>query len=325
VRISKELKVSFFMVFTIAILYLGFNYLKGIDFFSDNNKFYIIYENVNGLNVSNPVMVNGFSVGRVSDINLNQSNNNEVIVELDIDGDVVLGDSATATLNSDFLGNKSILLSTGDINKPLEPGDTLIAILDKGIAELLAESAQPVANNLESTIKKINAILDNLSGNSGKINRIMDRLEKTSVMLNATIAETKENLGKVTTTFTEVGANVNGTLSRANPVLENMKVFTDSLKSLEMEQTLEQARITLDKLGTAVDKFSENQGTLGKLMNDDSLYVNLNNAAKSLDELLIHMNNQPKHFFAPLGKSKEKIERDRRKAREKEEKEAQED
>ncbi len=324
-RVSKELKVGLFMVITIAVLYLGFNYLKGIDFFSDDNKFYVVYENVNGLNVSNPVTVNGFSVGRVSKITLDQGSTNEVIVELDINGEVVLGDSATATLNSDFLGNKSILLSTGDISQPLEPGDTIIAVVDKGITELLAESAQPVANNLESTIKKINAILDNLSGNSGKINRIMDRLEKTSVMLNATIAETKENLGKVTTTFTEVGENVNGTLSEARPVLSNMKVFTDSLKELEMKKTLEEAQLTLKKLGDAVDQFTENEGTLGKLMNDDSLYVNLNNAAKSLDELLIHLDTQPKHFFSPLGKSKKKIERDQRKAEEKAEKEAQED
>ncbi len=315
-RISKELKVGFFMVLTIAILYLGFNYLKGIDFFSDNSKYYVIYENVNGLNVSNPVTVNGFSVGRVSKISLDQDQQNEVIVELDISEEIILGDSATATLNSDFLGNKSILLFTGDISQPLEPGDTLIAILDKGITELLAESAQPVANNLESTIKKINAILDNLSGNSGKINRIMDRLEKTSVMLNATIAETKENLGRVTTTFTEVGESVNSTMAKTQPVLDNMKVFTDSLKQLEMKKTLEEARITLEKLGNAVDQFTENEGTLGKLMNDDSLYVNLNNAAKSLDELLIHLDNQPKHFFAPLGKSRKKIEKDRRKQEE---------
>lgn len=307
------------MVIIIAVLYLGFNYLKGIDFFSDSNKYYVVYENVNGLNVSNPVTVNGFSVGRVSRISLDQAKQNEVIVELDISGEVILGDSATATLNSDFLGNKSILLSTGDISAPLEPGDTLIAILDKGIAEMLAESAQPVANNLESTIKKINAILDNLSGNSGKINRIMDRLEKTSVMLNATIAETKENLGKVTTTFTEVGENVNGTLAKTQPVLENMEVFTDSLKQLEMKKTLEEVNLTLEKLGNAVDKFTTNEGTLGKLMNDDSLYVNLNQAAESLDELLNHLNTQPKHFFSPLGKSKKKIERDLRKQEEEEE------
>jgi phospholipid/cholesterol/gamma-HCH transport system substrate-binding protein len=309
------------MVAVISILYLGFNYLKGIDFFSNNTKYYVIYQNVSGLNVSNPVTINGFSVGRVSDITLDQDANNEVIVELDISEKVILGDSATATLSSDFLGNKSILLSTGDISQPIFPGDTIVAVVDKGITELLTESAQPVATSLESTIKKINAILDNLSGNSGKINRIMDRLETTSVLLNATISDTRENLNKMSGTWITVGENMNTTLADARPTLKNLTVFTDSLKALEMKKTLAEVNNTLQSLNEAIEKFSTNEGTLGKLMNDDSLYVNLNKAAESLDELLNHIDDQPKHFFAPLGKSKEKIERDRRKAREEEEEE----
>ncbi|MEJ2005364.1 MAG: MlaD family protein, partial [Cyclobacteriaceae bacterium] len=220
-RISKEFKVGLFMVIGITILYFGFHYLKGIDFFQRNMKYYAIYDNINGLNVSNPIFINGFAVGRVSKISLIQESD-EVLVELDIKGDVILGDSATATLNSDFLGNKSILISIGDISRPLEDSDTLIAVLDKGIAEMLAESAQPVANNLEATIKKINAILDNLSGNSGKINQIIERIERTTVLLNATISETKQNLNRVTGTFEQVGGTLETTLQKAQPTLDNL-------------------------------------------------------------------------------------------------------
>ena len=309
------------MVIGITILYFGFNYLKGIDFFSRNTKYYAVYDNINGLQVSNPVYINGFAVGRVSSIRLIQEMD-EVLVELDIKGEGVLGDSATATLNSDFLGNKSILISIGDITRPLEGGDTLIAVLDKGIAELLAESAQPVANNLESTIKKINVILDNLGGNSGKINQIIDRLERTTVLLNATIGETKQNLNKVTGTFVTVGDKLGTTLDKTQPALENLTVFSDSLKNLEINKTLSEANKALENLNAAISKFSESQGTIGKLINDDSLYVNLNKAAESLDALLQHLNDNPKHFFAPLGKSSEKIEKDRRKEEKKAAREA---
>ena len=318
----KEFKVGLFMLIGGVILYFGFNYLKGMDFFSTNTKYYAVYNNINGLNVSNPVFISGFAVGRVSKISLLQEANNKVLVELDIKGDVILGDSATATLNSDFLGNKSILITIGDIRRPLTDGDTLIAVLDKGIAELLAESAQPVANNLESTIKKINAILDNLSGNSGKINQIIDRLDKTAVLLNATIAETKQNLNTITGTFNNVGGKLGTTLDNAQPTLANLNVFTDSLKNLEINKTLTQANQALDNLNSAILKFSESQGTLGKLINDDSLYVNLNKAAESLDALLQHLNENPKHFLAPLGKSSDKIERDQRKEEKKAAKEA---
>ena len=302
------------MVFSIAILYLGFNYLKGIDFFSSNDKYYAIYENVDGLNVSNPVYINGFIVGRVSNIVLMQNEQNKIVVELDISGDIILGDTATATLTGDFLGNKSILLSTGDISSPIQPGDTLIAVLDRGIADILAQSAQPVANSLEVTIKQINTILDNLSGNSDKINRMMDRFEKTPLLLNTTIVETKENMEEITATFNKVGEELNTTLRSARPVLNNMATFSDSLKALELNKTIRETNEAIVKLKGAIDHFTQSEGTLGRLLKDDSIYVNLNNSILNLDTLVNHFDQNPKHFFSPLGKSPKKIEKERQKA-----------
>ncbi|MEM6359084.1 MAG: MlaD family protein [Bacteroidota bacterium] len=312
--LSKEFKVGLFMVTTIAILYLGFNYLKGIDFFSSSNKYYAIYDNVNGLNVSNPVLINGFAVGRVSEIRLLQSSSDQVLVELDIDGNIILGDSSTATLNSDFLGNKSILLYPGDISNPIDAKDTIIAVLDKGITDILAESAQPVANNLEATIKKINLVLDQLAGTGGKIDSILINFTEASLVIKPTILGLKVKLDTLLDNYGEVGDKLKLTMDDLKPTLDNFKQLSDSLKALELNKTIDQINTTLKTLNNAVDKLTNNDGTLGRLMTEDSLYVNLNNAVRSLDQLLIHIDSQPKHFFAPLGKNAKKIEKDRRKA-----------
>ena len=302
------------MVTTIAILYLGFNYLKGKDFFSTSKKYYAVYENVNGLNVSNPVLINGFAVGRVSAIKLIQSQSDQVRVEIDIGGDIVLGDSATAKLSSDFLGNKSILLGPGDITRPIKPKDTIIAVLDRGITDILAESAQPVANNLETTIKKINKVLDQLGGTGGKIDSILMNFQEASAALKPVLWRTQVKLDTLMGTYNQTGKKISTTLNKLDPTLQNFKQLSDSLKMLELSKTVDQLNYTLASLDTAVSRFSNSNGTLSKLMTEDSLYVNLNNTIRSLDQLLIHMDTQPKHFFAPLGKSREKIERDRRKA-----------
>lgn len=302
------------MVIGIAILYLGFNYLKGKDFFSSTNRYYAIYANVNGLNISNPILINGFTIGRVSKIRLLQNNDDKVLVELEINEEIVIGDSAVATLNSDFLGNKSIALSPGNILQPQQDGDTLIAVLDRGIADILAETAQPVATSLEATIKKINLILDKLGGAGGKIDSILMNFEDASRELKPSIVRSTNSLDSTLASYTILGNNLNSKLNDLEPILTNMAVITDSIKSLQLNETVSNANAALKQLSSAIEQFSNNKGTLGKLMNEDSLYVNLNNAIQSLDQLLIHIDDNPKHFFAPLGKSKSKIDRDRRKA-----------
>jgi phospholipid/cholesterol/gamma-HCH transport system substrate-binding protein len=311
VKLSKELKVGLFMVSGITLLYLGFNYLKGVDFFSTNDKYYAIYANVDGLNISNPILINGFTVGRVSRIQLLQNETDNVLVEFDISGEIVLGDSSIATLSSDFLGNKSISLSTGNIKKPLHAGDTLIAMLDKGIADFL-ESAQPVATSLDVTIKKLNLILENLVNNEEKINLMFDGFSKTPIILNSSLLEMKNKIGTVADSYNEFGLEMTSTIKSLQPTLKNLTQFTDSLKRVELNKTLGEVNKAVASLNKAIEHFSNNDGTLGKLINSDSLYVNLNSAVENLDRLLIHIDTNPKHFLAPLGKRASKIERQRR-------------
>ena len=145
-KYSREVKVGLFAIISIAVLYWGFNYLKGIEFLNAKSKYYVIYDDVAGLQVSNPVTISGFAVGRDSNIEIHQSLENRIVVEIEINQDLVLGDSSVAYLDVGLLGGVTILLEVGDLANPLQDGDTLHSRVDQALSGLIKEGAL-VADN----------------------------------------------------------------------------------------------------------------------------------------------------------------------------------
>ncbi len=304
------------MTIALVMLYFGFNYLKGIDFLSSNNKYYAIYDNVDQLAVSNPVLVNGYAVGRVSNVRIVQGKENKVLVELEIDAEIILGDSATAILNSDFLGSKSILLNIGNKLKPINPGDTILSEAARGIFDVFTETAEPVANNVQTTLRKLNTVLDNLASNSARLDTLFMKLAYTPGLVNRTLITTDEKMKELSSSFKTTSDNLAIVLSDLRPVIGNFKTFSDSLKQIELNMTVEKTQQTLDNLNSTLAKLNSGDNTVSKLMTDDSLYVNLNRLLLNLDTLAVHFDSNPKHFLAPLGKNKKRIDKDRKKAAE---------
>ncbi|MCB0495745.1 MAG: MCE family protein [Cyclobacteriaceae bacterium] len=309
--ISKEVKVGVFAVMALTVLYLGFNYLKGVDFFASTKTYYVMYDDVGGLTRSNPVNINGFTVGRVAKIKLLQNRKNKILVEMDIDSDIILGDTAMAKLNSDLLGSVSIIIFPGDISNPIKPGDTLRAKVDPDLTELLKESAQPLSDNLQVTIRKLNVLLEDMNGSGEKLKAALESFTKLSDNVNARIYENRGNLKEIVTEFKLLSQNLNKTVKDLQPTLQNFQTVSDSLRNLELNATLHRVDTLLYHLTLVTQKFENDSGTFGKLMNDDELYVSLNKTIADLDSLLNHLNDNPKHFFAPLGKSKKKIEKEK--------------
>jgi phospholipid/cholesterol/gamma-HCH transport system substrate-binding protein len=306
-KLSKELKVGLFMVVTITLLYFGFDFLKGTDFFSTSNKYFVIYKNVDKLTESNQVFLNGYAVGRVSHIEIEQRKN-RVLVELEINSDIVLTDSTIALLNGELLGGRFIQLNVGP-GARLKPKDTIRSEVAKGVLDF----AEPVATNLQTTLKNLNTILEALARNTKRLDTIFIRFQTTPALLNRTLNTANSNIDELSTTFKDVAANLNGTLTELKPTLSNFKTLSDSLKMIELNGTINKAQQSLTRLNETLTKLSKGDNTASKLLTEDSLYVNLNKLLQSVDSLADHFNQNPKHFLAPLGKSQKKIERDLKK------------
>lgn len=311
---TKEFKVGLVIAVAIALLYFGFNYLKGIDFFSTTKKYYAVYDNINQLAISNPVLVNGYPIGRVSKIRILQEKRNKILVEFEIESGIVLTDSTKAILNSELLGGKSILLKIIPSKKNLKPGDTLIAEVPKGMFDKVSETLETV--DLNTTLLKLNETLNNFSTISKQLQVIFAKLQSTPDLLNKTLITADGKIVELSGNFKKVTENLEGTLTDLRPTLNNFKILSDSLKTLKLNQTLTKTQQAISNLNQTLSRLNKGDNTMSKLMTEDTLYVNLNKLLKSLDSLAVHLNTNPKHFLAPLGKSKKKIDRERRKEEE---------
>ncbi len=312
-KISKEVRVGTFAVLTITILYFGFNYLKGIDFFNKSEKYYVIYSDVAGLTVSNPVKISGYTVGRVSNISINQQYDNSILVEMDVDQSIIIGDSTIALLDVDLLGSVSIILNIGDISKPLLPGDTVFARVDPTLNELLKSTALPVADNLQITIRRLNSLLSDFAENSENLKRTIANTADITEKTNAMLGENRVKIGESISNFNEVSRSLNERMDDLGILMSKYGGVADSIMSIDMQSTLNNASEMMKTMNETLLLLQDENGTIGRFMKDDSVYVSLNKTLIDLDLLLIHMNENPKHFFGPLGKSQKKIEKDLRK------------
>jgi phospholipid/cholesterol/gamma-HCH transport system substrate-binding protein len=310
-KLSKEFKVGLFMVIAITLLYFGFNFLKGIDFFSSSNKYYTIYRNVDKLTESNQIYLNGYAVGRVSKIKIDQARD-RVLVELEINSDITITENTVANLNGELLGGRFIELNIKP-GKELEAKDTIKSQVAKGLMDFFTDTAEPVGNSLQSTLKKLNTVLDNLASNTQRLDGVLLGLEPTPKLLNKTLGTADQKISDLSTSFKSVADNLNASLSELKPTIANFRSLSDSLKQMELQQTLAKAQQSLTRLTETLSRLNQKDNTVGKLLTEDSLYVNLNKMLISVDSLANHFNQNPNHFLAPLGKSKKQIEKDAKK------------
>ncbi len=291
-RLSKEFKVGLLAVVSLSILYMGFYFLKGVDFFSPNNTYYAVYQNIDGLNVSNPVMINGFAVGRVSSIEILPRRNNMLLVALDVDDDQVLGSGTRAIIQSDLLGSMAIHLDSILVGEPVEEGDTLQAVLNKGITEEFTNSALPLVDRLEVTIQNLNTILANLANNEEDINAIIGNFKTTS----GNIATGTRNLDAMTGEVGQLLAKLNHPEEGVGALMAKMNQVADTVNQLEMQAMLNSTRKTVDQLSETLALIKEGEGSLGLLLTDKELYNRMNQTMEDLDQLFIDMKENPGRY-----------------------------
>ena len=297
--ISKETKVGILALSTFVILYLGFNFLKGKDFFSPEYQYTVVYDNVQGLTAANQVSISGMKVGQVKKVELIAGN--KVKVTLSIRKDLPLPEGTQAVLSSDgLLGGKLVRLQMGNSKNIIQNGGSILAGGEIGITDLLKEKALPLISNLDSLTRSLRIVTKSFEATGSSVNSLVRNSDKTvttlGASLNSTIASNRDNLAGITANMKSLTGNLIETEKSLKPLIGKFSSIADSLNALKVSQALATTQKSLEGLQRIMAGLESGQGSMGKLLKDDSLYSNINRSIVDLDKLLIDFRLAPKRY-----------------------------
>ncbi|KAA8485021.1 phospholipid/cholesterol/gamma-HCH transport system substrate-binding protein [Arcticibacter tournemirensis] len=313
-KITNETKVGILAAVAIAILILGYSFLKGNDVFSREQELYAAYDNVEGLAVSNPVLVNGFQIGRVSNLRLLE--NGRIMAQLKINPDYEIPRNTVARLEStSLLGSKAIVFELGNSSKYAVSGDTLNSNIQKD----LLQQVKPVQQKAEAMITRLDSILtslnntispefqQNFNSSFASIAHILQTLESTTRKVDGMVGTQGNRLTAIFANLESISGNFKNNNQRISAIMGNLETVTDKFARANFDQTIRNADKAVADMQAAVNKVNAGQGSLGKLINDDGLYNNLNNAAENLDKLMLDLKAHPGRYvsFSVFGGKKD--------------------
>ena len=290
----------------------SYNYLKGFNLFEKNRSFKIIYEKVDGLSVSNPVTLNGFKIGNVKKINFNPDNTKELIVDIIIENDVSFSKSSYAELyETGLIGGKAIAIipDYSDDSVALD-GDYLKGSIKPGLTELVNQILPQVQLQLEIVMKNAEIVLEN-------INSLFDA--ETKAQLKSSVDDFSNLTNQLSETSNAISKLILENSQNISLSVENIRLSSERISDISKSlspKTIKDITTNLDSVLSNLKNISKNlnsgSGTFGKLINDDSVYQNLDSTINELKVLIEDVRNNPNKYinFSVIGrKYKEKSQK----------------
>lgn len=301
---TKEVKIALTAIVAIVLLFIGINFLKGVNIFQASNTYYVQFEDVNGLAVSNPVYANGYAVGIVRDIKYDYGKRNNVIVTIELDDEMRVPRGTRSELAAQLMGgvNMSLVLGPNPADI-LSPGDTIKGGLHVGAMDKVAE----MMPQIERLLPKLDSILTN-------INRLSSDPALAQILGNT--AELTGNLNQASADLKVMtGRDVPQLLTKFNHIGTNVSQLTDKMARVDVDGTVNKLNTTLEGVNTLTgnlnettttlnNKLNSRDNTLGLFLNDRALYDNMANTMRNADSLVIDLKAHPKRYvhFSVFGR-----------------------
>ena len=309
---NKEFKIGFFAIASIIALVFGVNYLKGINILNDNSDFYAVYENIGGLQVGSPVLVNGYKVGMVSNIDLLTEQNQNLLVTISLDKEFDMAKNTVCKIvNQDLMGTKGIALILGDTDELVRGGDTLISgiegtLQDEVNAQILPLKlkAEELIGSVDSVMMIVTAVLnkdtrENLRNSLSSLDKTFELMSQTMVKVDSMVDINDDRIAKVVKNLESITSNLESSNGEIKTILTNFATLSDSLVKADIATVLQ-------NVSDITTKINNGEGSIGLFLKDDKIYANFEKSTRELASLLEDIKKNPSRYvnFSIIGGGK---------------------
>ncbi|GHT78343.1 mammalian cell entry protein [Bacteroidia bacterium] len=299
---KQEIKTGVIVTVIIVLFIVSFNFLKGKNLFSSYNYYMVKYATVDGLKPSNPVLVNGFSVGLVTDIQFASERLDSLTVTIGVQKKLKLPVNSIAAINSGLMGDKTIALLLSADSQIAKNGDYLKGSIAPGLVDGLSKSVEDVAQKATGTLDSINLALHTFQQIFDA--NTQDNIHKIVANVEQLVASERRKISAILTNFESVSGNLKQNNEEISKLINNLSAFSATLAASDVKTTIDNANKSLASLQTLLEGVNNGEGTLGQLARNDSAYVYLQRSLSDLDKLLIDLREHPKDYvhFSLFGK-----------------------
>lgn len=320
-KLTREIKIGITFVVTLAAFYWGVNFLKGVDIFSNVHKIYAVYPKVNGLMRSNPVTINGLNVGKVSNISFKNDTSRLLVVELSISHDLPIPKNSIARIySSDLLGSKAVEILLGNSTVYVTKGDTLRSDAKASLEDEVNRQVLPLKLKAESLMGSFDTLIsvlnevmnektrDNLIKSFESIRNTIKHLEVTTSSIDTIVSSQKGRMSEIIINIESITRNIKNNNQQISSAIHNVSTMTDTLAAANLSKTISTTQRALQNFEQITDKINKGKGTMGMLINNDSLYKQLEGSSRNLNLLLEDMKAHPSRYvhFSVFGKKDKK-------------------
>jgi len=309
-KISKYTRLGFLIVISIAILIWGLSYLKGRDIFKKSNFYHVVYERIDGLTESNEVILNGYQIGQVTEIQFAPNRMDKLIVTFTIDSKINIPVNSVAQIvTSDLMGTRSINIILGEGNGVYQPNDTISGALEQDLREQVSMQVLPIKNKAEQLLGTLDSAItvltvifnedarDNLSESFANINRTIENLEKTTSDLQLVVSSEKENISEIITNFKDITTVFNENTAELENVISNLSQFSDTLAQISVTPILDNILVATNDIQSVIEKLNRDDNTAGLLLNDQKLYNSISLLSSDLGSLVRDIQTNPQRYL----------------------------